>query len=153
MSVRVCVRQQWFNPFPVGVSSWNFQDMFLVWPRLCTWNFFMIGSADNFWRPKKGVFGYFGTPPSVFELERSNFQNVFFNPWPKNCRKQIFDLGPPNFFRGGQKWSKFWTFLLFDLGTSNFGCIKIMGPWLHINWKILVWGPRLAPRGPERAKF
>ena len=146
MSVRcLSVRPQRFNPLPVWVSPWNFQDISLVWQWLCMWNFFKIGSADNFWRPKKGVFGYFGTPPSVFELERSKFQNVFFNPWPKICRKQIFDLGPQIFFRGGQKWSKFWTFLLFDLGTSNFGCIKIMGPWLHINWKILVWGPRLVP--------
>ena len=106
----VCVRR--FNLLPIRVSSWNFQDIFLVCPRWCTSFFLEIGSADFFWRPKKGVLGYFGTPPSVFELECSNFQNVSYLPWLKFCRKRNFDLGPPKKARGGPKMAKILNFFI-----------------------------------------
>ena len=64
---------------------------------LISFKILLIGSVVFFSTPQNGFFGYFGTPPSVFELELSNFQNVFFEPWPKYCGKQNFDLGPQSF--------------------------------------------------------
>ena len=48
-------------------------------------------------RSKKVIFSKIGTPPSVFELELSNFQNVEIFLLPKNYRKPNFELGPQNF--------------------------------------------------------
>ena len=29
----------------------------------------------------------------------------------------------------------------------------ILRPWFHIRWKILDWGPRLGPKGPQKVKI
>ena len=111
-----------FQPFPIAVGLWN-NDMLLLTTRAWVTTFQnperskVMGA-----RSKKVIFSKIGTPPSVFELELSNFQNVEIFLWPKNCRKPNFDLGPQNFSKNFWKWSKFWTFLLFELGPSNYCC-------------------------------
>ena len=58
------------------------------------------------------VFLQIRTPPSVFELELSKFQNEETFPWPKNCMIQNFDLGTPKKARGGPKIVKILNFFI-----------------------------------------
>ena len=48
-------------------------------------------------------------------------------------------------------------FLFFNVRPSKFYCILLLGPWFHINGKILVRDPRFAipppPPGPISSKF
>ena len=112
-----------FQPFPIAVGLWN-NDMLLLTTRAWVTTFQnperskVMGA-----RSKKVIFSKIGTPPSVFELEFSNFQNVEIFLWPKNCRKPNFEFLPNKNFLGVEKWSKFWTFLLFKLGPSNYCCL------------------------------
>ena len=86
-------------------------------PKMMHVIFFGNRERRFFLTPLKGVFGYFGTPPSVFELECSNFQNVSYLPWLKFCRKQNFDLGPPKKARGGPKMVKILNFFVIQART------------------------------------
>ena len=71
------VRPQRFDPLLGGVASPNFQDMFIGCPGLCP-SFFLV---KKFSRSKVKVEKVKNSknlsPPTVFELGCSNFQDVF----------------------------------------------------------------------------
>ena len=112
-----------FQPFPIEVGLWN-NDMLLLTTRAWVTTFQnperskVMGA-----RSKKVIFSKIGTPPSVFELGLWNFQNVEIFVRLKNCMLHNFAIGPQNFSKNFWKWSKFWTFLLFELGPSNYCCL------------------------------
>ena len=112
-----------FRPFPIELGFWT-SDMLLLTTRAWVTTFqnperSKVMAA----RSKKVIFSKIGTPPSVFELGLWNFQNVEIFVRLKNCGKRNFELGPQNFSKNFWKWSKFWTFLLFELGPSNYCCL------------------------------
>ena len=76
-SVPPSVRPQRFDPLLGGVASPNFQDMFIGCPGLCP-SFFLV---KKFSRSKVKVEKVKNSknlsPPTVFELGCSNFQDVF----------------------------------------------------------------------------
>ena len=130
------------------------------WPTIRA--FTDIGLSNNvFWKknrerrfiftPQKGVFGYFGTPPSVFEVEWWNFQNVLPYPCLKKCWEQNLGFGPRLGSAGPPKRVKILKFLFFKIEASNFYRMLIFRPWYHICWKILVWGPESSPH-PKKGK-
>ena len=77
LSLCPSVPPQQFDPFLDGVASPNFQDMFIGCPRLCP-SFFLV---KKFSRSKVKVEKVKNSknlsPPTVFELRCSNFQDVF----------------------------------------------------------------------------
>ena len=122
--VCVCVcLSHLFRPFPIELGFWN-HNMLLLSKNACH-IIFQNSKRSKVMaaRSKKVIFSKIGTPPSVFELGLWNFQNVEIFIWWKNCMLPNFDLGPQNFSKNFWKWSKFWTFSLFELGPSNYCCL------------------------------
>ena len=93
------------------------------------------------------------SPPTVFELNRSNFRDVLSLPRPKICRKRNFDWAPRFLGAGSRKFQKFEKKFVFQ----RRGLKSVLRVPFRASVSYLVEnfdsGPRFGPRAPKSVKI
>ena len=112
--------QQRFHPLPVGGSSPNFQDILVVWSSWCPSLFLVKKFLGSKVTAQKGVKRLKSISSYSFWARMFIYSGCVVLPKAENCMSRNFDLGPQNFTKNFWKWSKFWTFLLFELEPQKF---------------------------------